>query len=63
MDSDMDALFIIFDKFLNVIEYIENYFRMEKKEINIELGNLYTIYEDDEENDEEENKKDEFILV
>ena len=67
MDNELDALFIILDKFLLAIEYIEKYFNEEKKEVNIELGNLYTIYEEDEY--EEESKyigkviKEEFILV
>ena len=66
----MDALFLILDKFLNVIEYIEKYFKEEKKEVNIELGNLYTIYEEDEEDDKEDIIKiigkvikEEFILI
>ena len=70
MDNEMDALFLILDKFLNVIEYIEKYFKEEKKEVNIELGNLYTIYEEDEEDDKEDIIKiigkvikEEFILI
>ena len=57
----MDVLFLIFDKFIAVLEYIENYFtEEEKKEIKIiELGNLYTIYETEELTESE----DEFILV
>ena len=62
MEGDMDVLFLIFDKFLAVLEYIENYLCVEEYEEKkmIELGNLYTIYETEEESKESE---DDFILV
>ena len=69
MDNDMDALFILLDKLLLAFDYIGNYFKEEKKEVNIELGNLYTIYEEGEEGEDDLNEiignviKEGFILI
>ena len=60
MYNDYDAVFILLDKILELVEKIYSWSEKEKKEKSIELGNLYTI----EEEEEEENCfKDEFILV
>ena len=68
MSSDFDGLDLIINKLFNFIEYIcEKLYDSDSKEyVNIELGNLYTIKEEDEEYDEYEymkNLKEEFILV
>jgi hypothetical protein len=60
--SEYEPMFIIFDKFIDLMEYLYNYYnKKDEREVNIELGNLYTIEEEDEE-DEEVDIMD-FILV
>ena len=64
--SEYEPMFIIFDKFFDLMEYLYNYYNQKDKiEVNIELGNLYTIEEEDEEEDEEDEDIDimDFILV
>ncbi len=71
MSSDFDGLDLIINKLFNFIEYLyEKIYDTDTKEfVNIELGNLYTIKEEDEEYDDYEYiniwKKlvEEFILV
>ena len=63
--SEYEPIFLILDKFCDIMEYLYNYYnKKDEREVNIELGNLYTI-EEDEEEDEEEYEIDvmEFILV
>ena len=59
MYNDYDAVFILLDKILELVEKIYSWSEKEKREKSIELGNLYTIEEEEEEN----CFKDEFILV
>ena len=71
MSSDFEGLDLIINKLFNFIEYLyEKIYDTDTKEfVNIELGNLYTIKEEDEEYDDYEYiniwKKlvEEFILV
>ena len=68
MSSDFDGLDLIINKLFDFIEFIcEKLYDTDSKEcINIELGNLYTIKEEDEEYDEYEHMKnliEEFILI
>ena len=64
MGTDDDTLFIILDKLIDIFEYLYNYYNVQKEnEINIELGNLYTINECDEEEEEEVDFANDFILV
>ena len=60
MYSEYDTVFILIDKIIELIEKICKWNEKEEKEINIELGNLYTIEEEEE---EEECFREEFILV
>ena len=60
MYNEYDVVFILLDKIIELVEKIYNWSEKEKKEINIELGNLYTIEEEEE---EEECFREEFILV
>ena len=62
MNNEFEAIDIIMEKVFDIIEYIYvNYYAYnEKKEVNIELGNLYTIYENGEEEEEIEN---DYIIV
>ena len=57
--SEQDVLFIVFDKLMELIEYL--YYEKEEKAINIELGNLYTIIEEEEEL--MDDLRDGFILM
>lgn len=60
MYEDYDGVFILLDKIMEIIEKIYTYY--DKKDdniVNIELGNLYTIKEED---DEESCFKEDFIL-
>tara|TARA_B100000242_G_C42917542_1_gene425445 strand:- start:340 stop:522 length:183 start_codon:yes stop_codon:yes gene_type:complete len=56
MSSDFDGLDLIINKLFNFIEYLyEKIYDTDTKEfVNIELGNLYTIKEEDEEYDDYE---------
>jgi hypothetical protein len=54
MDNDFEVIFIVLDKLLSVINYIEKYFEKEKTVKQVEMENLYTIYEDEEEEEEED---------
>jgi len=62
-NDDYDLVFKIIDKIFNVFDYIyDKYIHDEnfqtnahQNNVNIELGKLYTIYEEDEEEDEDEN--------
>ena len=60
MYNEYDVVFILLDKIIELVEKIYNWSEKEKKEINIELGNLYRIEEEEE---EEECFREEFILV
>ena len=62
MNNKYETINIIMEKVFDIIEYIYvNYYAYnEKKEVNIELGNLYTIYENGEEEEEIEN---DYIIV
>ena len=60
MYEEYDAVFIILEKLMELIEKISTYYdKKEENIVNIELGNLYTIKEEDE---EDSCFKDEFIL-
>jgi hypothetical protein len=61
MNNDFETIDIIMEKVFDIIEYIYvNYYAYnEKKEVNIELGNLYTIYE----NEEEKEIENDYIIV
>jgi len=48
--SDMEPIFLILDKIYDMVEYLCNYYNPPmKRNANIELGNLYTIKEEEEE--------------
>lgn len=57
MDDDFEMIFVVFDKLLSVINYIEKYFEKEKSVKQVEMGNLYTIYEEEEDEEDEESEK------
>ena len=61
MHDEYDVVFILLDKIIEVVEKIYNWNKKEKKEKSIELGNLYTIKEEEEE--DENCFREEFILV
>ena len=44
-----DPIFILMDYIIYFLDKIEKIYGKEKKEVNIELRNLYTIWEDEEE--------------
>tara|TARA_B110000483_G_C17741069_1_gene368572 strand:+ start:240 stop:422 length:183 start_codon:yes stop_codon:yes gene_type:complete len=50
MNNEFQAMDFIIYKMFDFIDYFYKkiYENKEKKEVNIELGNLYTIYEDDD---------------
>ena len=63
MNNDFEALDIIIESLFNIIDYIyTNYYSIEedKFKVNIELGNLYTIYESDEDDEIVENN---YVIV
>lgn len=64
MYGDYEALFIILDKIMEIIEKLTIY-NKEENIVNIELGNLYTIEEEEEEGICFKNDfiLDDFILV
>ena len=58
--SEFEPIFFILDKICDAMEYFYSYYNPSlKRNINIELGNLYTIDEDDEDDEDDE----EFILI
>ena len=70
--SDCDMLFMFLDKLIYLYDVVyEKYIKEETIEKSIELGNLYTIYEDEDEVEEKDEKYvnvnyklvDDFILV
>ena len=70
--SDCDVLFMFLDKIIYLYDVVyEKYLKEETIEKSIELGNLYTIYENEDEEDEKDEKYinvnyklvDDFILV
>tara|TARA_Y100001970_G_C14239975_1_gene864284 strand:+ start:2823 stop:3020 length:198 start_codon:yes stop_codon:yes gene_type:complete len=65
MYSEYDTVFILIDKIIELIEKIYKWNEKEEKEINIELGNLYTIEEVDEDEScfKDDTILEEFILV
>ena len=66
MYEQHDIIFIILDKMIELMDKIYFYYNpVEERRVNIELGNLYTIKEEDEEEDcfKDNYIFDEFILV
>tara|TARA_Y100000589_G_C26957353_1_gene549117 strand:- start:171 stop:452 length:282 start_codon:yes stop_codon:yes gene_type:complete len=70
--SDCDMLFMFLDKIIYLYDVVyEKYLKEETIEKSIELGNLYTIYENEDEVEEKDEKYinvnyklvDDFILV
>ncbi len=70
--GDCDMLFMFLDKLIYLYDVVyEKYLKEETIEKSIELGNLYTIYEDENEVEEKDEKYvnvnyklvDDFILV
>jgi len=60
MYEDYDAVFMILDKIMELVEKIYTYYgKKDENIVNIELGNLYTIKEEEE---EESCFKNDFIL-
>ena len=62
MNYEFDTIDIIMEKMFDIIEYIYlNYYSSEeeKYKVNIELGNLYTIYEDEG----DENIENDYVIV
>tara|TARA_Y100000389_G_C17342470_1_gene454083 strand:+ start:369 stop:572 length:204 start_codon:yes stop_codon:yes gene_type:complete len=59
MNDNFEVIDFIVEKMMDVLDYIYvNYYRHnEKSEVNIELGNLYTIYE------EEEDIEKDYVIV
>tara|TARA_X000000368_G_C22979702_1_gene689340 strand:+ start:627 stop:839 length:213 start_codon:yes stop_codon:yes gene_type:complete len=62
MNSEFDTIDLIVEKMFDILEYIcMNYYtyNVKKRDVNIELGNLYTI----EEEEEEEEIENDYIIV
>jgi hypothetical protein len=59
MNDNFEVIDFIVEKMMDVLDYIyvKYYRHNEKSEVNIELGNLYTIYE------EEEDIEKDYVIV
>ncbi len=42
MNSGLDTFFLIMDKMFDILDYVENKFKRNKKIVEIELGNITT---------------------
>jgi hypothetical protein len=62
--EDIELLLIIFDKIYDIFSYLmDGMMESTKEEINIELGKLYTIYEEEEEEEEYKLPKEDTIVT